>query len=91
MAGGSARKSSEKAEQFLTASFELRPSRRKASMLERCRGIYERTFYDVLEMHEATAREAVDADSAKRKAVIAAIERDAVRAGLASGLNEPLA
>lgn len=91
MTGGLARNEVREAVQFLTASFELRPSRRKAAILERRRALAEEIFWDVLSRREGAALSVVQGDRKARRTAVEETGRNALRAALAKGLCEPLA
>ena len=91
MSQGETQKSDRRAVTYLTATIELRPSRRKAAVLERRRVLCEAAFWEVLSRHENGARTAVDGDRKSRRSLVAAIESDALRTALAKGLSEPIA
>ncbi len=78
-------------EQFLTAMFELRPSRRKAAILERVRSIAEDVFWSTLETHREIAEQAVSASREDRSKAIRLIETAALVNATAAGLTEPVA
>jgi hypothetical protein len=78
-------------EQFLTAVFELRPSRRKAAAMERVRAAAEDVFWQVLDQHRPMAEAAVGAAKDERRKAIADVEAAGLRAAGSAGLAEPVA
>lgn len=78
-------------EQFLTAIFELRPSRRKAAILERVRSVAESAFWTALEKTRALAETAIDVDRKERRAILTKIENDAMKIASAMKLSESVA
>ncbi|MBM3741031.1 MAG: transposase [Acidobacteria bacterium] len=77
--------------QYLTAVFELRPTRRKAAALERVRATAEAIFWNQLERHRATAMELTTADRKTRRAEAWRIEAEAARQATSAGLVESVA
>jgi hypothetical protein len=78
-------------EQFLTAVFELRPTRRKAGALERVRDAAETVFWESLGRAEASARGAESLPKPERRRILQEIGAAARRAAISAGLNEPIA
>ena len=78
--------------QFLTAVFEMRPTRRKAAVLERVRAKPERVFWDHLASVRAEAEQIVAiADGRTRTTTIRHLAHRGFQPAIKSGLNEPLA
>ena len=82
--------------QYLTAVFELRPTRRKAAALERVRATAEAVFWQVLDASRARADVvAAETDAKARRIAWRAAEAD-IRAGIIAvcakaSLAEPVA
>ncbi len=77
--------------QFLTAVFELRPSRRKAAVLERVRAASEAAFWETMASCRPVADGAVGAEKKARRDAVAQITAAALRAGSRHRLVEPVA
>ena len=78
--------------QFLTAVFEMRPTRRKAAVLERMRAKSERVFWDHLASVRAEAEQIVAiADGRTRTTAIRHLAHRGFQPAIRAGLNEPLA
>ena len=78
--------------QFLTAVFEMRPTRRKAAVLERVRAKAERVFWDHLASVRAEAEQIVAiADRRTRTTAIRHLAHRGFQPAIRAGLNEPLA
>ena len=78
--------------QFLTAVFEMRPTRRKAAVLERVRAKSERVFWDHLASVRAEAEQIVAiADGRTRTTAIRHLAHRGFQPAIRAGLNEPLA
>lgn len=82
--------------QYLTAVFKLRPSRRKAAIMERVRAKAEEIFWNVLAQQRPRADAiATEADKKARKEQFRALEqeinRQIIRDATRAGLNEPIA
>ena len=78
-------------EQFLTAVFELRPTRRKAAMIERIRASAEDVFWDVMARLHADAEAAAALDRKERRAATGRLGHQALVAAAKAGLCEPVA
>lgn len=79
--------------QFLTAVFEMRPTRRKAAVMERVRQSAEDVFWTVVSPANRTAAEqaAVTGDRTERRKLLAGYERQALAEAARTGLCEPVA
>ena len=78
--------------QFLTAVFEMRPTRRKAAVLERVRAKAERVFWDHLASVQPEAEQiAAIADRRTRTTAIRHLAHRGFQPAIRAGLNEPLA
>ncbi|MFM8239430.1 MAG: hypothetical protein ACKOAW_03825, partial [Actinomycetota bacterium] len=78
--------------QFLTAVFELRPSRRKAAALERVRAAAETVFWQQLDRYRARADEvAADPDRKARRTALSKIEDETAKLAARAGLSESVA
>jgi IS605 OrfB family transposase len=74
--------------QYLTAVFELRPTRRKAAALERVRATAEAVFWQILAGAKAQADTVAQLPEAKpRRAAWHALQADLGRSGLAAGIR----
>lgn len=78
-------------EQFLTAVFELRPTRRKAAVLEYVRATSERVFWETMAEVQAAADAAVRLDPKERRAASSRLGSHAIVAASKAGLSEPVA
>jgi len=82
--------------QYLTAVFKLRPSRRKAAIMEKLRAKAEDVFWDILAQKRPRA-DAVAAEADKKarreqsRALDQEINRLVIRDATKAGLNEPVA
>jgi IS605 OrfB family transposase len=79
--------------QFLTAVFEMRPTRRKAAVMERVRQTAEDVFWAVLSPGNITAAEQAIAtdDRAERRKLLSGYERATLAEAARAGLCEPVA
>lgn len=78
--------------QFLTAVFEMRPTRRKAAVMERVRKAAEDVFWSVLSpTNKAAAEQAiVTVDRTERRKLLATYEVQALADAAKAGLGEPV-
>ena len=71
--------------QYLTAVFEMRPTKRKAAILERARSQYEEVFWSMLEDRQADADGIIKEEKAgERKAAT----RDLVKSCFTRNTNQ---
>ncbi|WP_404924936.1 zinc ribbon domain-containing protein [Nisaea sediminum] len=77
--------------QYLTAVFEMRPTRRKAAVLERVRSQVEEAFWSILEEVRADAEGIIaEPDRKTRVAELRKLQARALTVARASNLNEPV-
>jgi hypothetical protein len=79
--------------QFLTAVFEMRPTRRKAAVLERVRRTAEDVFWTVLAPGNRSAADlaVTTGDRTERRNLLSSYERQALAEAARAGLCEPVA
>ena len=75
--------------QYLTAVFEMRPSKRKAAVMERCRSTAEAVFWSFLSGRRNEADRIATMDKARKQEVLVLI-KPMLRDAKAAGLNEPV-